>query len=133
MKAQFIFLILLLVIGIVIYVINRKKKPPHKKKVITVIPATTKVPVTNTPGIVFKLSLATYSFGYASCKSSTGETDRWHNGIGTYPVINDTIYTDEDTTIPLESRNGWWKSPGNKTSYHINSDGTVVATFNCNI
>jgi hypothetical protein len=99
----------------------------------TAPPPVTTTTTTAVPSSAWISSIAQYTFGFNACQNVSGTNTKYHDGAGVYPIIADTLYTDEalTTTVSLTPGSGWWHSPNNNESYLIDAGGVVTNTFTC--
>ena len=65
---------------------------------------------------------------FAVCSRALDIT-RWHDGLGSAPVLNDIVYEDEAGTILFNGGSNWYKTDTN--SIQINTTGDVIDTGSC--
>lgn len=73
-----------------------------------------------------------------ACSQSSWTTLRYHNGVGAYPNIGDTIFTDSGGTVVFAGGNFWYQlgDPGNQFDMAafvilVNNSGVVQDTDIC--
>lgn len=62
--------------------------------------------------------------------SLSADTTYYHNGIGTYPTINDTVYTDIAGTTPLNGNNDFWNL-ASSDYVQIDTNGKIINKSSC--
>jgi len=60
----------------------------------------------------------------------TVNTSYWHNGAGTYPVVNDIVYTNSSGTTTLNGGSQYWLM-NNNDYLRIGSSGNVLSVSSC--
>ena len=89
-------------------------------------------------GVVSSISTGCSSCTTSYSSSLTARTEQacfatinqtyYHNGSGTYPVVNDVVYSDSAGTTFLVTG---FRKLGNGLKYRVDSNGVVGATFLC--
>ena len=54
----------------------------------------------------------------------------WHNGLGTYPIIGNTVYQDSGGLYPMSPQN-WYYIPGENSAFGIDNSGVVTGKVTC--
>jgi len=82
--------------------------------------------------IIYTLFYSSSSGAASGTLACPGDTSvkRWHDGAGTYPVVNDLVYIESTGTTLFNGNNDWFPTLGTE-SIQINTVGKVIATHTC--
>jgi hypothetical protein len=74
-----------------------------------------------------------YSNNYDSCSAAVTTQTIYHNGVGSYPVAGDFIFSDSLGTIPFNGGSNWYYLTvlGSDLSMQIAVTGQVISVVNC--
>lgn len=66
-----------------------------------------------------------------ACAYGGSYNNKWHDGAGTFAVVNDTIYNDVNLTTAFIGNNDWFHDQNGDRSYEISSTGKVLDVVIC--